>query len=121
LQPVPAESALAVPLYFNLTVLPKWVGAEEEDAEGEAELGGNDGGSLAPQQLSNLGKRALGQLRAKGVDVDAELSQWKREQKKAARAAAKEKRRKLNTEATSSSAVHVPEEALEEQMNADVL
>jgi len=119
-QAVPAESALAVPLYFNLTVLPKWIGSEEDDAEGEAELGiNNETGTPAVPQLSNLGKRALGQLRAKGIDVDAEMTEWRREQRRAAKQAAKEKKRKLNTEATSSSAALSEGATREERMNTD--
>lgn len=62
---------LAIPLYSNLTVLPKWLGDDE------------DGDEVDEAALDGLGKRALGQLKAKGVDVGAKMSEWQRANKQA--------------------------------------
>lgn len=86
------SAILAVPLYANLTVLPKWHGEDDD--------GGDDVDDAAA--LDGLGKRALGQLRAKGVDVDAKMSAWQRERTAAAKQAGKTggkgKKRKVEKE-----------------------
>ncbi len=79
----------------------------EEEQAGET-------GTPTPAQLSNLGKRALGQLKAKGMDVNAKLLDLKKEHKKEARKQAKEKKRKLNE----GGKVEGCADALEEEMNA---
>jgi hypothetical protein len=61
----PVDQVLAIPLYNDLSFYPKWQSEEDEDEVGEndvvqttlAESGGNNR------------KRALGRLKAKGIEV----------------------------------------------------
>jgi hypothetical protein len=60
------DQVLAIPAYNNLTFYPKWQ-TEEDEEEATAELDLNN--PVLQDKSGNNRKRALGRLKARGVDV----------------------------------------------------
>jgi len=61
---------LAIPAYNNLTFFPKWQ-TEEDEEEAAAEIDLNN--PVLQDKSGNNRKRALGRLKARGVDVKSLL------------------------------------------------
>lgn len=62
---VPMDQALAIPMYNNLAFFPKWQSEEDEDETADVDLSQ----TVMADQHGNNRKRALGRLKAKGIDV----------------------------------------------------
>lgn len=59
------DQALAIPMYNNLAFFPKWQSEEDEDETADVDLSQ----TVMADQHGNNRKRALGRLKAKGIDV----------------------------------------------------
>jgi len=60
------DQVLAIPAYNNLTFFPKWQ-TEEDEEEAAAEIDLSN--PVIQDKSGNNRKRALGRLKAKGVDI----------------------------------------------------